>query len=173
MTETAGAVADGLLVHPFTTERYLRELSVPALARGAAGRTGSPAPQVVDSTFLVTGRTEEELAASARAVRQQLAFYGSTPAYRPVLDLHGWGDLGDELNRLSRTRAADRWTAMGELVDDEVLQTFAVVAEPSAVAGRLAERGAGVVTRFSVNGIGVPTPELLLQIAADLKDVVG
>jgi probable F420-dependent oxidoreductase len=172
MTETAGAVADGLLVHPFTTERYLRETSVPALARGAASRPDSPALEVVDSTFLVTGRTEEELAASARAVRQQLAFYGSTPAYRPVLELHGWGDVGDELNRLSRTRAADRWTAMGELVDDTMLQTFAVVAEPQAVAARLAERGAGVVTRYAVNGIGVPTRELLLEIAADLRSVV-
>jgi probable F420-dependent oxidoreductase len=169
MTETAGAVADGLLVHPFTTERYLREVSLPALARGAAARTGSPAPQVVDSTFLVTGRTEEELAASTRGVRQQLAFYGSTPAYRPVLDLHGWGDLGDELNRLSRTRADDRWTTMGELVDDEVLQTFAVVGEPQTVAARLAERGAGVVTRFAINGVGVPDRELLLRIATDVK----
>jgi probable F420-dependent oxidoreductase len=175
MTETAGAVADGLLVHPFTTERYLRERSVPALARGAARRTdgiGSSTLEVVDSTFLVTGSTEEELAASDRAVRQQLAFYGSTPAYRPVLELHGWGDVGDELNRLSRTRAADRWTAMGELVDDAMLQTFAVVAEPQEVAARLAERGAGVVTRYAVNGIGVPTRELLLEIAADLRSVV-
>jgi probable F420-dependent oxidoreductase len=176
MTETAGAVADGLLVHPFTTERYLREVSVPALARGAARRpdgAASPALEVVDSTFVVTGRTEEELAASTRRVREQLAFYGSTPAYRPVLELHGWGELGDQLNRLSRSRAADRWTAMGDLVDDEVLRTFAVVAEPSAVAGRLAERGSGVVTRWSVNGLGVPTPELLLQIATDLKRITS
>ena len=173
MTETAGAVADGLLVHPFTTERYLREASVPALARGAAGRPGSPALEIVDSTFVVTGRTEEELAESTRSVRRQLAFYGSTPAYRPVLDLHGWGDLGDELNRLSRSRSADRWTAMAELVDDEVLHTFAVVAEPSAVAARLAERGAGVVTRYAVNGVGMPTPEVLLQIATELKAIVG
>src|SRR4051812_26973165 len=176
MTETAGAVADGLLVHPFTTERYLRERSVPALARGAARRTdgiGPPTLEVVDSTFLVTGRTEEELAASARAVRQQMAFYGSTPAYRPVLELHGWAELGDELNRLSRSRAADRWAAMGDLVEDEGLDTFAVVAEPDAVAARLAERGAGVVTRYSVNGLGVPTRQLLLRIAADLKDVTG
>jgi probable F420-dependent oxidoreductase len=173
MTETAGAVADGLLVHPFTTGRYLREVSVPALARGAEQRPDSPGPAVVDSTFIVTGSTEEELAASARAVRQQLAFYGSTPAYRPVLELHGWGDLGDELNRLSRTRSAERWTAMGELVDDDVLSTFAVVAEPAAVPAQLAERGAGVVTRFAVNGVGVPSRELLLQIATDLKALVG
>jgi probable F420-dependent oxidoreductase len=174
MTETAGAVADGLLVHPFTTERYLREVSVPALTRGAATRTDSPGPpEVVDSTFVVTGRTEEELAAGTRRVREQIAFYGSTPAYRPVLELHGWGELGDELNRLSRGRAADKWQTMGDLVDDEVLHTFAVVAEPSAVAAALARRGAGVVTRYSVNGLGVPDPELLLQVATDLRGLVG
>ncbi len=147
-------------------------MSLPALARGAARRSddpGRPVPEVVDSTFIVTGRTEEEFAASTRRVREQLAFYASTPAYRPVLELHGWGDLGDELNRLSRSRAADRWSVMGDLVDDEVLETFAVVAEPAAVPARLAERGAGVVTRYSVNGVGVPDPELLLQIATDLK----
>ncbi len=174
MTETAGAVADGLLVHPFSTERYLREVSIPALARGAATRTDAPGPpEVVDSSFVVTGRTEEELAAATRRVREQLAVYGSTPAYRPVLELHGWGELGDELNRLSRGRADDKWQAMGDLVDDEVLHTFAVVAEPSAVAAALARRGAGVVTRYSVNGLGVPDPELLLQVATDLRELVG
>ena len=119
MTETAGAVADGLLVHGFTTERYLREVTVPALARGAATRAdAAEAPlEVVDSTFLVTGRTEQEMADSARKVREQLAFYASTPAYRPVLAMHGWDAFGDELHRLSKGSAADRWQRMGELVE--------------------------------------------------------
>jgi probable F420-dependent oxidoreductase len=170
MTETAGATADGLLLHAFTTERYLREVTMPALARGAARRGADPgALEVVASTFLVTGRTEEEMAASASAVRDQIAFYASTPAYRPVLALHGWEDLGTELNRLSKGSAPDRWSTMGGLVDDEVLGTFAVVAEPNAVAARLAGRGAGIVTRHSVNGLGVPDHHLLLEIAAELK----
>jgi len=169
MTETAGAVADGLLVHPFTTERYLREVSVPALARGAARRTGSPAPQVIDSTFLVTGRTEEELAASTRAVRQQLAFYGSTPAYRPVLDLHGWGDLGDELNRLSRSRAADRWAAMGGLVDDEVLQTFAVVGDPEQVGAEIVARFGDVFDRLTLYTPYDVDPESIARVAASVR----
>jgi hypothetical protein len=71
------------------------------------------------------------------AVRQQIAFYGSTPAYRPVLELHGWGALSEELLRLSKQ---GRWVEMGERIDDEVLETFAIVAEPGQIGDRLALR---------------------------------
>ncbi len=94
MTETAGRVADGILLHPFTTEQYVREVTLPALARGRTA-SGAPEgdPEIIASGFIVTGNTDEELATSKAAVRRQIAFYGSTPAYRPVLDLHGLGDL--------------------------------------------------------------------------------
>ena len=82
---------------------------------------------------MVSGRTEEELAEAAAAVKATIAFYGSTPAYRPVLELHGWEALADELHALSVGRREDKWTAMRDLVDDEVLATFAVVAEPDDV----------------------------------------
>ena len=75
--------------------------------------------------FVVTGRDEAEMAAAAKGVQGQIAFYGSTPAYRKVLELHGWGDLQDELNRMSKE---GRWAEMGDLIDDEMLETFAVVA---------------------------------------------
>jgi hypothetical protein len=89
------------------------------------------------------------MAMAARGVREQIAFYGSTPAYRPVLDLHGWGELGVELNRLSRGTDADRWQRMGELIDDEVLGTFAVVAEPDRLGAALLARFGGLVDRFT------------------------
>ena len=132
MTEVAGEVADGLLAHAFTTERYLREVTLPALGRGlaASGRTG-PTIQISYPGMVVTGLDEEAVAASAAAARKQLAFYGSTPAYRPVLELHGWGDLQTELNTLSKRGA---WDDMAALIDDEVLDTFAVV-------GRTRHRG--------------------------------
>ena len=99
MTEVAGEAADGLLVHAFSTERYLREVSLPALERGAAKAGKTRADLTVSYPgFVVTGPTESDVAAATKAVRQQIAFYGSTPAYRPVLELHGWGDLQDELN---------------------------------------------------------------------------
>lgn len=154
MTEVAGEVADGIILHGFTTERYVREVTLPALERGfaRAGRSRDGF-EIAGPLFVVTGTTEESMAASARAARQQIAFYGSTPAYRPVLELHGWGDLGDELHRLSKQ---GEWVQMGECVDDEVLHTFAVVAEPDDVASRMRERYGGLVDRIV---LGVPVHE--------------
>ncbi|HEY5010178.1 MAG TPA: TIGR03617 family F420-dependent LLM class oxidoreductase, partial [Acidimicrobiales bacterium] len=104
MTEVAGEVADGLLVHPFSTERYLREVTLPALERGLAksGRGFADFP-ISFSGLIATGDSDEALADATRRVRGQIAFYGSTPAYRGVLELHGWGDLQSELNTLSKT----------------------------------------------------------------------
>jgi probable F420-dependent oxidoreductase len=151
MTRLAGEVADGLLVHGFTTERYLRERTIPALEEGlaAAGRDRS-AVTVSLPGFVVTGRTDAERATAAAAVKATLAFYGSTPAYRPVLELHGWGALADELHSLSVSRREDKWTAMRDLVDDEVLGTFAVVAGPDDVSAQVRRRYDGLVDRFSV-----------------------
>ena len=151
MTRLAGEVADGLLVHGFTTERYLRERTLPALAEGLA-LSGRSREQVAVTLpgLVVSGRTEEEMARASAAVKETIAFYGSTPAYRPVLELHGWESLADELPALSVSRREDKWTAMRDLVDDEVLRTFAVVAEPEDVGRLVKERFSGAVDRFSV-----------------------
>jgi probable F420-dependent oxidoreductase len=151
MTQLAGEVADGLLVHGFTTERYLRERTLPALEEGlrTSGRTREQVAVTLPG-LVVSGRTEEDMAAAAAAVKATIAFYGSTPAYRPVLELHGWGALGDELHALSIGRREDKWTAMRDLVDDEVLTAFAVVAEPDDVAAGVRDRYEGLVDRFSV-----------------------
>lgn len=147
MTQVAGEVADGFLCHAFTTESYLREVTVPALERGLAksGRTMADL-EISGPAFVVTGTTEEEMAASAKGTSEQIAFYGSTPAYRGVLEHHGWGELQDELNALSKQ---GRWVEMGQLVTDDILDTFAVVAEPEAVAGALHDRFGDVVDRIS------------------------
>jgi probable F420-dependent oxidoreductase len=147
MTEVAGEAGDGLLVHGFTTERYLREVSLPALERGAAKAGKTRADLTVSYPgFLVTGATDADVAVADKAVRQQIAFYGSTPAYRPVLDLHGWGDLHPELNTLSKR---GEWVKMGELIDDDVLDAFAVVCPIDQVATRVKARFGDVVDRFS------------------------
>ncbi|CAN5646391.1 LLM class F420-dependent oxidoreductase [soil metagenome] len=147
MTKVAGEVADGLLCHGFTTESYLREVTLPAIAGGldAGGRT-RPDIELSLPAFIVTGSTEEELAAAAKGTREQIAFYASTPAYRGVLEHHGWGELQTELKSLSKE---GRWVEMGERIDDDVLRTFAVVAEPAAVAGELLARYGDVVDRLS------------------------
>ena len=143
MTTVAGEVADGLLVHAFSTERYLREVTLPALGSGLAASGRSPADVEVSLLLMIaTGDTEEEMARAVGGTRQQIAFYGSTPAYQGVLSRHGWAGLGNEVNSLSRSSREDKLEAMGGLIDDDVLHAFAVVAEPGGGGGRV-KRGRG------------------------------
>ena len=147
MTEVAGEVADGVIIHAFTTEKYLRETTMPALERGfaKAGKTRADF-EISYPAFVVTGQTEEEMATSRGLVCKQIAFYGSTPAYKPVLDSIDAGDLQGELNTLSKQ---GRWDDMGTLIDDSLLNQFAVVAEPQALAGALTSRYGDLVDRMS------------------------
>jgi probable F420-dependent oxidoreductase len=148
MTEMAGEVADGLLAHGFTTKRYFEEVTMPALLKGMQ-RSGRQRRdfQVSCPVFLVTGHDESELSAAAVGTRKQIAFYGSTPAYKKVLELHGWGSLHDELHRLS---LQGDWDGMGALIDDEILETFAVVAPIDKAAAKIRDRCDGVIDRVLV-----------------------
>ena len=145
MTEVAGEVADGMLVHAFTTGRYLREVTLPALDAGLAksGRKRKDF-QVCYPVFVVTGRDEREWQESRTGIARQLGFYGSTPAYRGVLEVHGWGELQTELNMLSKR---GEWVTMGERITDEILEEFAIVAEPHKVVSSLKARFGGIVDR--------------------------
>jgi probable F420-dependent oxidoreductase len=153
MTRVAGEVADGFLCHAFTTERWIREHTLPALTEGRhrAGKT-MHGFTVKAAIYLATG-TDEQIANTVENVRTQIAFYASTPAYKPVLDLHGWGDLGTELTQLSKS---GRWSEMSSLVDDDVLHAFAIVAPPGEVAARVAARCAGAINRVSFIASEVP-----------------
>ena len=137
MTRTAAEVADGLLVMPFHSHRHVRERTLPAVEEGLARRT-DPAPfALYPQAIVAMGRTPEQLAPPPPGVRGLLAFYGSTPAYRPVLDVEGWGDLQPELNALSKP---GDFAAMIELVDDEMVDTLAVRGTPEECAAELHRR---------------------------------
>jgi probable F420-dependent oxidoreductase len=148
MTRLAGEVADGFFAHAFTTADYLRDVTLPQLGRGLAdaGRARDEL-EVAVPVFTLIGRGEEEIAARLPALRAQIAFYGSTPAYRGVLEHHGWGDLGDELHRLS---VAGEWKAMGEAIPDEVLHTFAVIGDPATAAVEFRSRFTGLLDRIQI-----------------------
>ncbi len=164
MTEVAGEVADGFLVHGFTTERYLREVSLPALERGAAKAGKRRADLTVSYPgFVVTGPDEESMVRAAKGAREQIAFYASTPAYRPVLELHGWGDLQPELNTLSKRGA---WVEMGELIDDDILNAFAVVRPLGEVAAEVKRRVGDIVDRFSFYAPYKVDPEMWSGVVA-------
>lgn len=167
MTEVAGEVADGFLVHGFTTERYLREKSLAALERGAVKSDKKVSDLIISYPgFVVTGTTDQEMEAAADGVRQQIAFYGSTPAYRPVLELSGWGDLQPELNTLSKR---GEWVKMGEMIDDEVLNAFAVVAPPDQVAAEVKRRFGDVVDRFSFYSPYKMDPDVFAEMLAGFR----
>lgn len=165
MTAVAGAVGDGVILHPFTTPRFIREVTIPALERGAQSASRPPGDvQVTATPFVISGRSDQEIAESRELVRLRIAFYGSTPAYRPVLQLHGWEDLGDELNRMSKTDDPDRWNRMGTLVSDEVLNTFAIEGSPDDVGGAIVERFGSLIDIFSVNQKGIADPATLMHV---------
>jgi len=152
MTEVAGEVADGFMVHPFSTEKFMRETTLPALERGLSlsGRTLADL-EIAFPLMVIVADSDEQLAAGREAMRPRLAFYGSTPAYKVVLDAHGWGDLQPALNRLSKV---GDWAAMASLITDELVDTF-------VVSGRAEDIGALVRKRYGdmVRRVSFDTPD--------------
>lgn len=163
MTEVAGEVADGVIAHAFTTETYLRETTLPALERGfaKAGKTREDF-EISYPVFVVTGQTEEELAESKVATAKQIAFYGSTPAYKPVLDSIGAGELQGELNAMSKQ---GRWDEMGTLIGDDMLKEFAVIGEPQEIPAQIKSRYGDIIDRTSAAYAHIPKHERAKLIA--------
>ena len=168
MTEVAGEVADGVILHGFTTERYVREVTMPALERGFAKSGRSRADfEVCGPLFVVTGTDDEELEQARVGTKQQIAFYGSTPAYRGVLELHGWGDLQGELNTRSKR---GEWTEMGELITDDILEAFAVTAAPEDIPAALTERYGDLVDRLSFYAPYQSDPDRWKRVLAGFRE---
>lgn len=153
MLNAAGEVADGYVVHPFHSQRYLETFAYPALRAGLA-RKGRDAAgfQTVAQVLVVTGADEKEYARVREAVRSQIAFYASTPAYKPVLDAEGFGSLMEELRSMTKQ---GRWLEMGGLVTDDVLSRYAVVGTPEEAGAELRARYGATATRV---GVGTPLP---------------
>lgn len=147
MTKMVGEEADGLLIHPFSTMNSLRQLTLPALAEGvaAAGREAG-AVQKIGQVIVALAEDEASLKRCRDMARAQLAFYASTPAYRPVLECEGWGDLQPRLNTLSKE---GKWQEMGALVGDEMLEAMAVCGAPDDVAEQLKSGRASLVDRIA------------------------
>ena len=138
LTRATAEVADGLLVMPFGSKRFLHDATMPKVDEGLAASGRSRDDFAVVSEIIVSVSDEDPQHTSTR---QLLAFYGSTPAYRPVLDVHGWGDLQPELHALSKQ---GRWQEMGGLIDDDVLHTIAACGTPTEIAAHIRDRVAGI-----------------------------
>jgi len=168
MTEVAGEVADGFFVHPFTTNRYLEEVTIPALLRGRAkaGKDGLDDFVINGPAFVTVGRTEEEMAAAILGTKKQIAFYGSTPAYRVVLEMHGWGDAQDELNALAKQ---GRWDDMADVITDEMLHEFSVVGTPAEAGAKLVAKAGKTCQRATFYTAYDAEPSLLAELLAATK----
>jgi probable F420-dependent oxidoreductase len=149
MTEVAGEVADGLIIHPFSTLAYIESVTLPAIDRGLAkvGRSRDDF-EISYSSFVVTGRDEAEFEAAKKASKERIAFYGSTPAYKGVLESIGVGDLQGELNAMSKQ---GRWQEMGGLITDDILHAFGVVGEPDSIAPEMLARYGAFTDRTSAS----------------------
>ena len=165
MTKVAAEVADGLLCHSFTTERYLREVTVPTVATilERHGRSRQ-AFRLVGMPFIAVGETDAELDKAIRAVKGTIGFYASTPAYRAVLDLHDWGGIQPEMLRLSKL---GEWQQMGKLVSDEMLEAFCVVGNAKQCARELTRRFDGLLDLIC--GYTSGTPGLPREILAEIR----
>jgi probable F420-dependent oxidoreductase len=161
LTRATAEHADGLLVMPFGNKRFLHEVTMPAVREGlaAAGR-GSGDFAVIPEIIVSVGDDHT-------AARRLLGFYGSTPAYRPVLEIHGWGDLQPELNALSKQ---GRWQEMGTLIDDDVLHTIAACGTAAEVAAHIRDRVNGISDRICLYQPGPVAPETLAEIVDALGD---
>ncbi|PZC48685.1 MAG: Flavin-dependent oxidoreductase, luciferase family [Chloroflexi bacterium] len=149
MLRVAGEIADGVHVHPMHTTRYIREFVLPHIQEGAS-RAGREASQVelTSMAFVITGRNAEEMADSRRKVRQQIAFYASTPTYRPaVLEPDGWGEVGQQLSKLAREQ---RWQEMEALVPEEMERAIAVQGAWDEIGPLLTEKYNGLFNRITL-----------------------
>ncbi len=164
MAEVAGEVADGLLVHGFTTQAYLENVTLPALERGfaKAGKTRADF-EIAYPVFSVKGRDEKEIAAQTKKMREQVAFYGSTPAYKPVLDSIDAGDLQPELNAMSKQ---GRWEDMGDLIGDDVLSKFAVQGDVVEIAKQIKARYGHIADRTAASYATLDRAERIAFIEA-------
>lgn len=151
LSRLAGELCQGFHVHPFHTVKYLDEVALPNIAAGAegAGRTLADVERV-STVFVVTGRDEAEMTAAAGPIKQQIAFYASTPSYAPVLETHGW-DFGNRLNNMSKR---GEWEAMADVITDEVLNEVAVVAPVEELGARIRERYGDRLQRVGFYSLG-------------------
>ena len=167
MTEVAGEVADGLIVHPFNSMPFLTGHALPAVQRGLAksGRERDDFTLQINA-IVITGETDEACAAATESVKSLLGFYASTPAYRPPMDAVGYGDLQPELNRLSKE---GRWAELGALIDQEFLDAFTTSGRPEEIAGKLLDKYGDHADRLAIYAPYAAPDAMWRDIISDLK----
>ncbi|MBW2231949.1 MAG: LLM class F420-dependent oxidoreductase [Deltaproteobacteria bacterium] len=167
MTEVVGEVADGFLVHPFQTREFIEQLTLPSIERGLQkGERERADFEISCQLIIATGRDEEEMVAARNAARAQVSFYASTPAYRPVLDSIGRGDLQEELKLMSKQ---GKWLEMAVRIDDDLLSRIAIVGERDKIASMIRERCGDFADRVSLVAPFAPDADLWSDVVSNLS----
>ena len=163
-----GELCDGIKLHPFNTDKYLREVILPNIEAGAkkAGRDRKDI-EICGAGFIITGKTEEDVEKAKAPVRQQLAFYASTRTYQPVLEAQGWGDLTPELNAMS---IEGKWQEMATRFTDDMLQEFAVIGTWDEIVKKIKAKAAGLIDRITF-ALPAHTPEDEERLRAMIKEL--
>ena len=155
--QVAGEVSDGLMLHSLTSPEYVKNVVRPSLIKGAqkAGRNGDMI-KVTGGGFIITGPNRDSIRAMEPEVRKRIAFYASTRSYFPVLESHGFLEIGHELHEMS---LKGQWAEMAELVSDEMLDAFSVSGEYDEIADRFVDRYGGLLDEVSFTLVCEKQPE--------------
>jgi probable F420-dependent oxidoreductase len=165
MVAMVGETADGFFVHPFHSRDFLEAETLPALRRGLerAGRARKDFT-ISCQTIVALGSNDAEIETARRKARGQISFYGSTPAYKGVLEHHGRPDLQPELNRLSKQ---GKWLDMMGRIDDALFDEIAVSGTPSQVAQKLRARNS-FADRTTLMLYNATHPEAVVDVVREL-----
>lgn len=158
MTKVAAEVADGMIMHPFSSEKYMTEVTLPAIEKGLQNSGRQLSDFILDyAPMIATGINDEAIEKAVEGLRGRIAFYGCTVAYKPVLDIHGWGDLQDELIILNRHH---RNKEMAALITDDMVETIGIIGSPAVVVEKMKNRFQNLISRTSFNVPGLPDTQL-------------
>ena len=165
----AGEVADGVRLHPFCTRAYLEQTVMPNLALGFAksGRRRKHF-EVNGGGFLATGKRDEDVAKMTEWVRYRIGFYGSTPAYWPVLESAGFGELGEKLNHMTKR---GQWDELAQQIPDDLLHACTVVGRHDEIAGIVASRYAGLSDTLQASASYETPSDLPSDLLQDLRRI--
>ena len=167
MTKLAAEIADGMMMHPFSSEKYLKEVTLPAIRKGLSESGRSLSEFDLDyAPMIACSDSEDGLEKAIDQVRSRIAFYGCTVAYKPVLDIHGWGELQTDLIALNRQHRTDE---MSQLITDEMVATIAVVGDPESVIDQMIARFDGNIARSGFTAEGIE-PDRMKELISRLRE---
>jgi probable F420-dependent oxidoreductase len=167
MTRMTAEVADGLVILPFNSRRSLTDLTMTAVGDGLARRDRSLRTfEVVCGLIVGLGENAAAVDRARDGVRALLGFYGSTPAYRRVLEMEGRADLQGELAGVVRQ---GNWAALGELVGDALVDSLAICGTPAECAERIRDKVGDVADRVALFTPAPPSDAALGELVRLLR----